>query len=815
MTLLTQIEVEQRMYHGGIKRAENMMARAEGAGRAHQNPYAKDILREFVLPLAEVIRTDAEPTGQRGPRRAHIQLLAPLDADAVAFIAVRVALNACMDTRHPATDRTVGYKIGATVHSELVLAQIEKASPELYYTLTRDLARRLSKDERHRMTVMKMQAKQAGIEWVEWPIGAREQVGAYLLGLIVQAGLVELGERPPKAGVKVAPRPVTMSMGVMQRIDQIKSYVALTSPVYGPCVEPPLDWTTCFDGGFHTPELRRAHRSLVAVTGAARHLYRDIHMPVVLNAVNALQRTAWQVNERILDIVLACAEQGQGTEEIVSLIDPPKPPAPGWLAPDFDKETMTDEQRLTFKAWKREVAEWHTRKKLTGVRYARFYAATRAAEMFRGYPTLHFVYFADSRGRLYPLTYGVNPQGSDLQKALIRFSLGKPLHTEDALRWFHIHGANKFGYDKATLSERFMWAHSRREWLLHIAADPVNHTEWMEADSPLQFLAWVLEYAAWAEDPEGFVSHIPVSMDGSCNGLQNLSAMLRDEVGGQATNLTDNEVMEDIYRRVAEAALQRLRGARYEDTEHERLRLLWLEHGVSRSVVKRAVMTTPYGVTLKSATEYVIEDYLKHMANPFDRSDFRQAAKVLMDHAWPAIGDVVVKGRQAMDWLKACARSIIKNLKEEEEPIIHWVSPSGFPACQTYFEAEVHRIRTFLLGDEKIKVLSETDTPDRNKHASGLAPNFVHSMDAAHLHRVASAARSAMIDALAMIHDDYGTHAADSQKLYDIIRQEFVSMYEFNDPIADFAKRYPCVPPPPEKGCLDIQEVLRSKFFFS
>lgn len=29
-------------------------------------------------------------------------------------------------------------------------------------------------------------------------------------------------------------------------------------------------------------------------------------------------------------------------------------------------------------------------------------------------------------------------------------------------------------------------------------------------------------------------------MDGSCNGLQNLSALFRDEIGGQATNLTAN-----------------------------------------------------------------------------------------------------------------------------------------------------------------------------------------------------------------------------------------------------------------------------------
>jgi DNA-directed RNA polymerase len=223
---------------------------------------------------------------------------------------------------------------------------------------------------------------------------------------------------------------------------------------------------------------------------------------------------------------------------------------------------------------------------------------------------------------------------------------------------------------------------------------------------------------------------------------------------------------------------------------------------------------------MRSATDYVIEDYLKKVANPFEPNEYRAAAQVLMQAVWPAIGDVVVKGRQAMDWLKKSARLIIKDIKAQPdsadgEQVIWWTSPSGFPSSQSYFEAEVHRINTRLIGTEKIRVLSETDTPDLDKHASGLAPNFVHSMDASHLHLVAAAAGSRLIDHLAMIHDDYGTHAADAQKLYDLIREMFVWMYEKHDPILAFHQQYPVTPKPPDKGNLDIREVLRSKFFFS
>lgn len=822
MALLSQVEIEQIMYHGGIKRAETMMAKAEEAGRAHQNPYAKQVMRDFVLPIAEVIRQDLS-VSKAGRGAAHIALLKPLDPDTVAFLAVRTALNACMnpEPHRDVNERSVGSKIGSTINSELVLIQLEQHNPELYHTIANDLSRRLSKDERHRMTVFKLQAKKAGIEWTEWPLGAKEQVGSYLLGLMLQAGMLDMQEHRNLIKGHKEIRPVYLSESTMSTIDKIKGYCAITSPTYGPCVEPPVEWTSPTQGGFHTRELRRTLPMLVRCHPTARPRVRETHMPTVLACVNMLQKTAWAVNTRLLGAIYDLSKAGVATEEIVSLTASPKPARPEGL-PDCKGDEMSDTDRARFTAWKREVSEWHTAKKLLGVKYGRFHAATRAAEMFKEYPALHFVYFADSRGRFYPLTYGVNPQGSDLQKALLKFAVGKPLLTHDAIRWFHIQGANKFGFDKATLSERFMWAFDRKDLICSYADDPVNNRGWLEAGDPLQFLAWCFEYRDFVHNPDTFVSHLPISMDGSCNGLQNLSAMLRDEVGGKATNLTANEVMEDIYRKVAEAALVRLRETSFEDADKEALRIKWIEHGISRSVVKRSVMTTPYGVTRSTATEYVITDYLLHTKTPFIKSEYRTAATILMGAVWPAIGDVVVKGTVCMAWLKKGGRTIIKSLGPDAEPLIEWTSPSGFPSSQAYFEQEAHRIATRLVGTEtiKLRVPSEMEEADKAAHSSGLAPNFVHSMDAAHLHRVAarcywSAESSTPIDAVAMIHDDYGTHAADAQQLYELIREEFISMYIEHDPVQEFYERYPCVGEPPEKGTLDIQEVRHSPFFFS
>lgn len=809
-----QVSMEERMYYGGIKRAENMLNKAEEHKRAHDNPYAKVIFQEFVLPVASAIQADLS-SERAGKMQAHAALLHGVDIEAATFLAIRYVMSTQLSSA-PEHHRHLAYGIGRTIQQELLLQQVEHFSPELYHTLVRDMGRRQSKDARYRCTVMRMQAQKAGIIFTEWPMGAREQVGFYILGMLEQAGLVVIGEEI-RSGYKRLAREVLIAPEWLDKINNVKQYIAITMPVYGPCVEPPIDWTSPTGGGFHTAMLRKANPYLVRGSASVRELTRSADMPIVLRAVNALQRTAWAVNHEVLDAIYKIAAVFS-TKEIVSLSDKPQPPPPVWLEKGMTVEDMTEGQVSMFKAWKRQMADWHTERKLLASRYGRFYSATRQAEEYKNFHAIYFVYFADSRGRLYPMTYGLNPQGSDLGKALLKFSVGKPVTTNEAIRWFHVQGANKWGFDKATLAERHAWVVARQDEFLAYADNPIDNRGWTEAGDPLQFLAWCFEYRDWCRDTNGrFLSYLPISMDGSCNGLQNLSALFRDEIGGRATNLTNNVTMEDIYRRVAEAATVRLSAMVLDDAELDGLRLRWLEHGVSRSVVKRSVMTTPYGVTLMSATDYVVTDYLADgdVKHPFLKSEWGKAARVLMKAVWPAIGDVVVKGREAMDWLKKGARLIIKTMPNEVEPMIKWDTPSGFPASQAYFEHKEHQITTRLHGIQRIKIRTETDEASVTKHASGLAPNFVHSMDASHLHLSTDAASRNGISSLAMIHDDYGTHAADSQKLFEIIRSEFVAMYDMNDPIADLTRRYPVLPPAPTKGSLIIHDVLKSEYFFS
>jgi Autographiviridae RNA polymerase len=810
----TQVELELEAYQFGKARMSKMIRGNEEKGRADNNPYAQAIYRRFVLPLAEIIREDLAAK-RVGRRQAHVPLLAPIDPEATAYIAVRSTLVALLagkgENHEEGAGRNVVAEVGKSVYHEYVLEHFAELEPELFYHLVNDFERRLSHNERHRMTVFKMQAKQAGVHFTEWGSGDRDQVGAYLVEQLQKLGMVETRTvRVPHAKAnnirtKIL---VTMMPEVVEILEQIKGFAIETTPYFLPCVEQPKDWTSVTDGGFHTKEMRRMMPWMVKTHPSQRDNFREADMSQELAAINSLQRVEWRVNRALLDAVRLVAKHFD-MDEIISQAETPRPTKPSWLADGMGKDDMDESQLEEFVRWKRGVAEWHTERKIRGTKWGRFSNAMKIATKFEEYDKLWFVYFEDFRGRKYVQTTGISPQGSDLQKALLEFANGKTLSSPESIKWFKITGANRWGYDKVSLEDREKWVDEKKDLLIAFANDPVSHSEWQEADKPLQFLAWCMEYRDWCLAPSTFISRVAVGMDGSCNGLQNFSAMLRDSLGGRATNLVPSILPNDIYQMVADRTSLCLQTMEVDERGYQ---LRWLSHGINRTLVKRSVMTLPYGSTRYSCAEFIVQDYLRIGTVPeFEKVEYKAAANYLSHPVWDSIGDVVAKAREAMDWLQQASRIIIKSGETE----IKWVTPSGFPAIQTYWEQSIHQIHTKLCGGARLKIHCDVDTPDIKRHKNGVAPNFVHSLDASHLTLTVNAAVTQGITSLAMIHDDYGTHAADAQALYHIIREQFVQMYEQHDVLEEFRALYPILPPTPEKGTLDIRQVLESKYFFA
>jgi DNA-directed RNA polymerase len=820
----SQAELERSTLAIGAQRIREKIEQNENKGKANENPYAQPMYRRWVLPLRDMITaTLEEERGKAGRRAAHVALLQPLDATVSAFVAVRLTLVTLMADAEP-TARELASAIGRALHRELVLSVFEDIAPDLYYEVTHDLDRRRSKAERHRYNALMGAARNKGLtEFPEWQKHDREQLGMWFVEALRVLGMIDV-TRHKKAGLGRIREmlKVDFTDEAERVINRVTGLVELNAPLHSPCVEPPKDWVAFNDGGWHTPEMRQVQPYCVSIRRVRNmdlldRIRKSDLSAHVLPAINHLQRVRWAINRDMLDTVRELARSSLDLNEALSEKGPDMPERPAWRAPKGEKQEMTPEQEAEFLEWKRSMARYYTERKMRGQRWGRFRMATMMADKFKDCPAIHFVYQADFRGRYYAQSVGVSPQGSDLQKALLHFADGKPLDTPDAVRWFKINGANRFGVDKQSLDARVRWVDENDAHIRAFADDPVGSSRWTEADSPLQFLAWAKEYAAWRRNPSAFLSRIPVGLDGSCNGLQHFSAMLRDEVGGLATNLLPNAGdygPNDLYENVAHLTRVKLAGLKLDQLSErdQGFARAWLAHGVNRTLVKRSVMTLPYGSTRYSCAEFITQDYLRHGKAPeFEPAQYTQAANFLSHLVWEAIGEVVVAASAAMGWLQQCARRIISAGAER----IEWVTPSGFPVTQVYNLCDEVQIRTKLFGGSRLKMHREIDAPKLSSHKNGLAPNFVHSMDAAHLTLTVNACERAGITSLAMIHDDYGTHAADTQRLYEIIRNTFVEMYETHDPIHDFRARYDGMPEPPPRGGLDLGKVRQSPYFFA
>lgn len=103
----------------------------------------------------------------------------------------------------------------------------------------------------------------------------------------------------------------------------------------------------------------------------------------------------------------------------------------------------------------------------------------------------------------------------------------------------------------------------------------------------------------------------------------------------------------------------------------------------------------------------------------------------------------------------------------------------------------------------------------------GIAPNFVHGMDASALVLAVNEAKQHGVDSFALIHDSFGTHAADSARLAESLREAFVRLYEDHDVLEAFREEVQgclpdtVLPPTPQRGTLDLGLVRHSKYFFA
>lgn len=174
-------------------------------------------------------------------------------------------------------------------------------------------------------------------------------------------------------------------------------------------------------------------------------------------------------------------------------------------------------------------------------------------------------------------------------------------------------------------------------------------------------------------------------------------------------------------------------------------------------------------------------------------------------HLRQGIEAAVPAAAEAMRYLRSIAGTAPK------DQLLRWVSPAGFPVVQFYAHQDCTRIYLDGVGVALTMSTFDPTKVDRAKAVNGVSPNFVHSLDSAHLVRTIGKFSGSIIP----IHDSFATHPADVDEMHSTLRDEFASMYSEQDPIDSLLLHSPVDTdlPRPTRGSLDINKVRESVFF--
>ena len=815
-----QIELETEMTQQGIARFRASVEAARTSSREDGTVYGNALLAGLLDKVvggieAFIAEREAGKAGRKGPTYKYLKLFDG-NYDVVAFIVLRLTL-ASLSAKLVSASSVAG-RIGRALEDEHRYRAVREEDKKFYDRLQDEASKRAAYHVKRKVVNLFISRREMDLPDA-WPEGDLVLIGTHLMEILINTtGLVT--KEKIEVGAKDSKTILVPSEETKSFIQDKLAAAEVMRPVYEPMIIPPVDWTSPFNGGYLTRRVRPL-RLVKSFNRSYLAALESQDLDEVMASVNVAQRTAWAINPFILTVLDMAWEKDFSLGGIPSLYDQPLPPKPHDI----------DTNEVARKEWRQEAHLVHRENLETGSKRATFASGLTIAHRYSHFDAIYFPYQLDFRGRIYAAPL-LNPQGPDWMKALLQFSEGKPLDDESApFLAIHLANTGAFGkIDKAPLEARVQWVYDHQEEILACADNPFDNRWWTEADSPYCFLAACREWAGWVREGVGFVSHLAVALDGSCSGIQHFSMALADEVGGAAVNLVPSEKPADIYTLVLNRVIERCKAdAAREGHEDADVALAWLHSGLlARSLVKRPTMTYGYGSNQFGFRDQIMSDTLRPAFKEHQRGNGEwhfegngfgaslYMAKIILQ----AVEQTVLKAAEAMAWLKQVAGVVT-----EEGLPVRWTTPDGFLVIQEYREQSHRRVDTVIFGTRhQVMVSSDTPKVDRRKQASGFSPNYVHSLDATHLRLTVRRAAEEGINSFALIHDSFGTHAADTGRFFALLRETMVEMYRNRDVMQNLhteilgqlsEENQPKLPQPPALGQLDIEAVIDCDFAFA
>ncbi len=381
--------------------------------------------------------------------------------------------------------------------------------------------------------------------------------------------------------------------------------------------------------------------------------------------------------------------------------------------------------------------------------------------------TMYFPHTADWRGRMYARGGLTQFQSIKECKAIFDFAEESVITNPTGL---YLHVANAHGMDKVSITDR-------KQWVMENMQDIIDGK--LANDIYARRSAYALaEYQATGAT--AVICHI----DGTCNGTQWTSAIYRDAKTAKLVNVRESsldDVPFDLYGTIAERAEKLATGIE---------KAAIVKHG--RNLTKAPIMVLGYGAgddtLLRTVTEYLQER--NERANP---------KKVLK-----AIMTAIKLEAPALTKLTDNLKRILK-----ANPVnrLTW---KAFDLTVKAMNVNTDHLN--LHGSSYTAKLAGKAEQDCDALMRGLSPNYVHSLDSAHLRDVTRINGENGIQ-LSCIHDSVGAPANKVLEVNESIRTSFHKLNQIDlveNIYNALGKEYTA-----QQGTLDIDEVLKATYIFS
>ena len=443
--------------------------------------------------------------------------------------------------------------------------------------------------------------------------------------------------------------------------------------------------------------------------------------------------------------------------------------------------------------------------------------------------------------------------------------------TTDYVTYLETEKLEDISVDKMTLEDRVEWTNRNMDTIIEYGE---TH-KLVECEKPISYLACCIEiydYTVAKRKNQLFLTRLPIPVDGSNNGWQHLAAMSKDSQAGELVGLTPQEIQQDFYVQTGKRLHTHIT-----DQGIARIISQMPMKCIRKGISKRGSMTKAYSAGAKAIAKNMWNDC---RTAGYDRDyGLEEGHCLLLATALDnAIADVCTGPLQTMRYLQDIAafelgkheifssitgkkagteyrdavgrrRNIFHKkfkteddltelnditllLKSYEHRLVYgngskyltWTTPSGFTVKYRKYRNYDLGVKASIRGYTKyhktgrvnLKIKVQTDNPEVKGFMSGIAPNFVHSMDAAHM--------ALVIDQwngdFGAVHDSFSTHACDVEHLIGLTKRTFIDMYDvdnFYNYIEDqlITDKANLEIVQPELGDLNIEEIEDSDYFFA